>query len=81
MDKKKNYKNIVSFEKNPAKRISSRLRDTYSLCGCGVEVGEGLGVTMRKMNSLQQGSGNVLNLSPAPSTSEVLLREVIARAA
>lgn len=75
------YKNIVSFEKNPAKRISSRLRHTYSLCGCGVEVGAGLGVTIRKINSLQQGSGNVLNLSPATSTSGLLLREVIIRAA
>lgn len=47
-----------------------------------MEVGEGRGVTMRKMNSLHEGSGNVLNLSsPVPSTSALLLADVIRSAA
>lgn len=76
------YKNIVSSEKNPAKRISSRLRLTYNLWGCAVDVGEGRGVTIRKINSLQQGSGNDLNLlSPTVSISGLMLREGITRAA
>lgn len=79
MQTDRHYKNIVSSEKNPAKRMWSRLRQTYSRCGCGVEAGEGRGIIARKMNSLHDGSGNVLyRLSPASVVFLlVLLTDVI----
>lgn len=64
------YKNTVSSEKEPARRMESRLRHAYILCGCIVEATEGLGVIARNINSFQDGSGNDLYLpSPLVSTS------------
>lgn len=72
------YKNVVSSEKNPAKRMWSRLRQAYSRCGCSAEAGEGRGIIARKINSLDEGSGNVLcRLSPTASASLLLLVDVI----
>lgn len=53
----------VSSEKKPARRTWSRFKQTYNLCGWGVEVGAGRGVTARNMNSLHEGSGNDVLLS------------------
>lgn len=77
----RHYRNVVSSEKNPAKRIWSRLRQTYSRCGCSVEAGEGRGIIARKMNSLHDGSGNVLCRLFSALLVSLLLTDVIIWAA
>ena len=57
-----NYWNVVSWEKQPARRNSFFLSTAVSLCGVGWELGAGRAANTRITNSRMLGCGNLLEV-------------------